>query len=133
MVKAILPLLFFIITPSLQAQSSGSIYGTDGMPNGRFWLTVLDDKTRTAFIIGFMEGIRAYETRVGDNEQGQILRNTALLPEEVVSEIDAFYADKANNPIPLSLAYIYVLNKSKGWSPDNLAKLLAEMRKASTR
>ncbi|MCU1247888.1 MAG: hypothetical protein JWQ49_917 [Edaphobacter sp.] len=54
-----------------------------------------------------------------------------LETEEVISELDSFYSQGANGPVPIVLAISFVTQKAKGATADELGKFQAKLRSLS--
>jgi hypothetical protein len=57
------------------------------------------------------------------------LKFPELTTEETSKELDLFYSEGANGPVPIVLALRYVRHKANGDSSDKLQELLASLRR----
>ena len=53
------------------------------------------------------------------------LKTPSLSPKEVAKEIDSFYSEGTNGPIPIPYALHYVVRKAAGDTPAQLQEVMA--------
>jgi hypothetical protein len=136
MIKVLL--LAVALSVSLSAQTDEK--KTADFVNGRFW----EDSTqvfKAGYIFGLRDGLGLIAT--GDNRtaavQQALAESTALYRgahvtlEEMIDQIDAFYADRANIRIPIFEAYAYCMKRTSGMAKKQLNDLLTEMRSRAAR
>jgi hypothetical protein len=121
-------LLSSIIIGAAQDSQLENRYLTAGYSNGRVW-HAMPSHEKLMFIVGFNEGINA--ATVASNQTVPETLYLKLTNNEIVSQLDKFYADSINNPIPITYGYMYVAMKSKGASEVDLQGFLSVRRKAA--
>jgi|ERR1700693_240821 len=106
---------------------------TSGFTNGRLWLKY-DTNAKTSFLVGCRDAmLLGSMTVTGDYAKiPEQLNWPELTTEEIAKELDLFYSEGANGPIPIIIAIRYVRHKASGDTPDQLQQLLASMRRLGT-
>jgi hypothetical protein len=114
-----------------QQQADTDGYLTLGLVNGRLWVH-LSDQEKTVFLLGSNDAL--YRLALESNaktysEVPESLKPPPLQFAEVVRELDRFYSEGSNGPIPIENARLYIKRKAYGDSPQQLEMLLADLRK----
>jgi hypothetical protein len=96
--------------------------------NGYGWHEMLSPTpiAKLAYISGLLDSRGLWEKSATERYSTAPLYNT-----EVVQQIDRFYADATNRPIPVWLALRYVHLKLAGATPAELAETVAALRRAA--
>ncbi|HUO32109.1 MAG TPA: hypothetical protein VMU80_23015 [Bryobacteraceae bacterium] len=116
-----------------QAQSTGlGLLDTGGMANGRAW-TMMPDAAKTGYVLGSSDTASFFSGRDGCNISRDRYTDaynifTHLTISEVIKELDVFYSEPSNLPIPILMARRWVAAKAGGGSAEYLGKLLANYR-----
>jgi hypothetical protein len=116
------------------AQLAPSPQVTTGFTNGRFWIQ-LDHSTKAAFLVGCRDSF-LYGAFFVTGDYAKIpdeLRFPDLTIDELVKEVDLFYLEGANGPIPIIFAVRYARHKAIGDAPEKLQELLASLRRFSSK
>jgi hypothetical protein len=116
------------------AQLAPSPLVTAGFTNGRLWAQ-FDHVTKQAFLAGCRDAF-LYGTIFVAGDYANIpdeLRFPDLTTSELVKELDLFYSEGANGPIPIIFAIRYARHRAIGDTPDKLQDLLTSMRRFATK
>lgn len=97
---------------------------TQGLVNGRWW-GEQHIEGRTAYFNGHADGIRLG----GNDALFKSVVITSLTFGEMIDEVDKFYEERANIPIPVTYAMVYIAKKVKGATPSELQDYAASLRK----
>jgi len=103
--------------------------------NGRLWAT-LDATTKSAFLLGMSDGMYFGSIFTGATEYAKVpeaLKFPDLTRQEVSKELDLFYAEGANGPVPIVHALRYVRRKAKGDTVEQLQELLSSLRRGASK
>jgi len=100
---------------------------TAGRPNGRLWRS-LPYETKIMFLVGFDAGTRlALDFAKADRAFAiNIAEHTR---QETAEELDKYFSDPANAPVPIEWARIWVAKKFSGGTSEELAGFAALLRK----
>ena len=104
---------------------------TFGLSNGRLWLA-LDDITKAGFLVGCSDGLFLGSMLAGVKTYTDVpeqLKWPDLQNAEIVKELDLFYSEGANVPVPIVWAINYVRHKAMGDTPEQLQQLAASLRR----
>lgn len=107
---------------------------TSGFTNGRLWMQ-LDHATKAAFLAGCRDAF-LYGAFFVTGDYAKIpdeLRFPSLTADELLRELDLFYSEGANGPIPIIFAIRYARHKAIGDGPGELQDLLASMRRFASK
>jgi hypothetical protein len=104
--------------------------------NGRAW-GVLPLQAKITFIVGLQEGwllVLMRMKEVGGQDISALWENARdyaidLTRSEIAKQVDSFYSDSANVRVPVVEAYRYIHRKVKGASPEELARIAADLRR----
>jgi hypothetical protein len=119
---------FCLLVPVINAQKD-VLSRTDGWLNGRAWKE-MPDSAKTMYIIGFFDGHRLPTgTDMEGYKKTQEELHSSLSFSEIRSEIDSFYRQGANGPLPIWIGMHYVAKKAKGATSKELGEYLSESRK----
>lgn len=105
------------------------------MTNGRFWI-IIPTREKTAFVAAALDTIRSIDLangKVTSEDSPAYIYCNSLTIEEIQKEIDAFYTEAANAPIPIVRALAWVSLKSRGASREQLDIELSLLRKYSAK
>lgn len=121
---------FVGLSLSAYAQLAPSPDVTSGFTNGRLWLKLTANE-KAFFLIGCNDAMLLGSMMVtGDFAKiPDQLKWPELTTAEIVKELDLFYSEGANGPVPIILAVRYVRHKAAGDTPDQLQQLLASLRR----
>ena len=119
-----------------QEHRPASLY-TANLANGRYW-KILDSPSKLFFVRGIDDGIAFLTLEMNlldvlDSAKSEKLANEfnpngEASYEELIQQIDAFYADAANANLPVVFARHYVVRKLNGYSPKELDGYAAALR-----
>jgi hypothetical protein len=119
------------LVSALFAQEEAALkqYMTGPFMNGRYWEKISDFQ-KQAFLLGFRDAVlTTYELSSMDKEIVADRLMAKLYLAELQAEIDSFYKEGANGPLPISIAYQYSVKKAHGASSKELEEFLAGFRK----
>jgi hypothetical protein len=105
------------------AQTGGGV-ATNGQLNGRFWSAMEDQKSKTTFVIG----AQVMLTGVRDKAKYDSYFSAKLNAREVADEVDKFYAQPENLPIPIIGAFMAVTLRAGGMSENGVNAFIDTMR-----
>ena len=120
---------------SAQDRPQPSVY-TGNMANGRYW-KMLDFPAKVLFTRGIDDGIAFFTLEMNllkilDAKTTDIVANeynpASASYEELIQQIDAFYADAANANLPIVYARLYTVRKMNGYTPKELQDYAAALR-----
>jgi hypothetical protein len=95
-----------------------------GLYNGRLW-AIFTKGEKTWYVVGFNEGLRA-------GSQEKIPDYFASVSfGDVISAVDRFYSEPENILIPVTDSLMVVRSAFNGMPPEELAKYVADFRRAS--
>ena len=100
--------------------------------NGRYW-KIATIPQKKAYIIGFFEGylISRTDDLTKPNNMKDLLE--IYLPDltysALISEIDSFYKEDANGPLPIPVALRYTAQKTNGATKEELDAFIARSYK----
>ena len=111
------------------------LFFTKGEANGAFWRD-LTDPMKISLLVGTGVGrgvlslytlsdLPVCNNRVDDDPKWPIITNANLS-----KELDTFYNDAANMPLPISIAVIHIFMKLRGATKEDLEKFRAASLKA---
>lgn len=129
--KAMVPIsVFCLLIPILNAQESqnNSLSRNNGYLTGKAWKEWAED-LKTGYIIGFYDGLR-YPSSVSNLDTD--LFHTSLNYGEIRIEVDSFFKEGTNGPLPIFVALRYVSQKAKGATAGELEEYLTTVRKVYT-
>ena len=127
--KAIVPILACcLLIPILVAQESQSniLSRANGYLIGKAWNEWSED-LKTGYIVGFYDGLR-YPSTVANLDTD--LFHSPLNYGEIRAEVDSFFKEEINKPLPIFVALRHISQKSKGASASELEEYLTTVRKA---
>lgn len=105
---------------------------TDGFLNGRFWVGIPVEQ-RIGYLQGFIEGLSIIaagsESCINAQNEVKSSHEGPLNNRELAMEIDSFFNEGSNRPLPIMIAIQYSVKKSKGATPKELEDLLTYYRK----
>ncbi len=101
---------------------------------GKHWAGV-SKAERQVFLAGFMQGLSViaagdepcFEAQVG----AKLNFHSRLSLEEMMNEVDSFYKEGANGPLPVTVAIQYAAKKANGATAKELDEFLANSRKTA--
>jgi len=124
-------LLLVALLGSAGAQNKPS-QNTAYMSNGRFWAK-LPPETKWGYIAGIWDTARLLSIRDTDEPDQQKIRDSLFVPslgvEEVAKELDRFYHEPANAPVPIVMAMTWASAKARGESQEKMDDMAATLRK----
>jgi hypothetical protein len=126
--KAMVPILaFYLLIPILNAQEAtdNSLSRNNGYLTGKAWKEWTED-LKTGYIIGFYDGLR-YPSSVANLDTE--LFHSALNYGEIRAEVDSFFKEGINGPLPIFVALRYISQKAKGAATGELEEYLITVRK----
>jgi len=127
--KVILLAAIYLSVASGLSQVEG--FRASGRFNGRFW-EMMPKAQKTAYVQGFYDGWFLYTGNQNCPEVQVAVVDpyrTRLTFQEIVNEVDAFYREGANKPVPIAGAVRYAARKAGGAGAEDLANLAAELRR----
>jgi hypothetical protein len=135
-----LKIMLLTVALSVAVSAQTDAKKTGDFVNGRFW----EDSTpvlKVGYVFGLRDGLVLIAT--GENRTAavqQALAGSMVLYrggkatlEELIDQIDGFYADRANIRIPVFEAYAYCMKRTSGLTKRELDDLLTEMRRRAAR
>jgi|ERR1035438_6235097 hypothetical protein len=134
MISKLLALSFLLVINVVAQQTSADNNQTRKMTNGRFWV-IIPAMEKTAFVAAALDTIRSIDLangKVTPEDSSAYIYCPSLTIGEIQKELDAFFADAANAPIPIVRALAWVSSKSRGASREQLDIELSLLRKYSS-
>ena len=127
-------IICLIISCSIASGEDFARYNTQGHLNGYYWV-VMDDITKVAFIAGWVQGLLFGVTSYDLGEDGKLnpksrnmldyyIYKRGLESSDLISAINYFYEDPINRKIPISMAIMVLIQKSKGENIDKQVEFL---------
>lgn len=134
-----LKIMLLALALSVGASAQNDAKKTGDFVNGRFW-----ENSTPTFKAGYVFGLRDGLVLIaGDNRTAAVqqaltgslimYRDGQATLEEVIEQIDGFYADRANIRIPIFEAYAYCMKRTSGAAKKELDDLLTELRTRAAR
>jgi len=121
-------LAFCLLVPIINAQQN-VLSRTQKFLNGRAWKE-MPDSAKSMYLIGFLDGHRLPTgTDVEGYKVSQEALQSSLTFGELKAEVDSFFRQGVNGPLPIWIAIRYVAMKSKGATQNKLEEYLSESRK----
>ena len=102
--------------------------------NGRFWAAMAKPQ-KLAYVQGFYDGWFSY---TGSSQCAEVQSavvepyRTGLTYEEIMNEVESFYREDANKPIPIASAIQYAVRKARGATAQELQNYVVEQRRLSS-
>jgi hypothetical protein len=121
----ILALWFCIPFIAAQESQDNSLSRNNGYLTGKAWKQWPED-VKTGYLIGFYDGLR-YPSSVSNLDTD--LFHTSLNYGELRTEVDSFFKEPSNAPLPIFAGLRYVSQKAKGATTGELEEYLATVRK----
>jgi hypothetical protein len=126
-----------LVAATANAQDSSGM--TTGLSvNGRFWAT-LSSEAKATYVIAVGEGISEVAFRGSNSCACLFERASSALRavsgsdktsyHELAASVDFFYKDPTNRAVPVIKALVYVTQKMKGATSQELDDLAAKLRK----
>lgn len=140
MLKKGLILAILLVSCAL-AQPSPDSDQTAGMQNGRFWKAITTKIMKDMYIIATLDVARSLkihpllrgETCTSLNTVADSIIVAPLTGDETEAELDKFYSEPSNAPVPIVLALSWVNAKARGNSRESLDGLESTLRAWSVR
>jgi hypothetical protein len=106
---------------------------TAGYTNGRLWLDMPNNNTKTIYLLGCSDAFLSASriTALDKPKFADDLKLPNLTFPEIIKELDLFYSEGANGPIPIISGLDYVRHKAAGDSPEDLQFMLLSLRKVA--
>jgi hypothetical protein len=106
---------------------------TDDMLNGRAWSS-MPDTAKVIWVMGYREGVTLTAITMTDTLDKAkamigVLSPFKLTNGEVEQQLDRFYGDPLNMPIPIAEAALVVTRQARGDDPKEIDKLLRDFRR----
>ena len=117
-----------LLIPVLCAQEpqSNALSRANGYLIGEAWNEWSED-LKTGYIIGFYDGLR-YPSTVANLDTD--LFHTSLNYGKIRAEVDSFFKEEINRPLPIFAALRHISQKSRGATARELEEYLTTVRKA---
>lgn len=117
-------LLLVVLVAAPFAQSSWR-------PGGEYW-TSLDSKEKSQLVHGMVLGLMMAQSYGGLTSEAASKLWLKMSQDEVVAAFVRFYAEPKNRKIPLEAAWMVEATRGAGVSAEVLAKLVEDLRAASS-
>jgi hypothetical protein len=132
--KKRLLLLLLVLATGLVAQDGTALYMTNGEANGLLWRT-LNNTSKLSLLMGVNSGAMVLKIwALTDNPVCVDLSNKHDYPDitngDLAKEVDQFYTNAANVPLPVSAAVLYTYKKLTGATKEQLDQFRASALKA---